>query len=689
VAVTPTHAAALEYAEHGWFVLPVWWPQPDGTCACGNPTCKDIGKHPITTRGQHDATTDLQLVERWWAQWPNANIGGALAPSQLIAFDIDKPEAYAAWDEIEKKYGELNTTVQISGSGCHHVIFKRPPFAIRGSYDKRITLRGNNFIVLAPSVHKSGGQYRWQDGRAPWQVPPAEMPPALAESLKRPEQAPSAQNHDYPAASPEVLQAAQEALLRHKPEIKGTSPQGHMRTAWGILVNDFALSPVEATPLIRAYNAMCSPPYPEDKLFSSPCRPVQTWNNPRGIQRDRIYNKAQMEIAGYGPPPAPRNRAQRITDVAKQDEPPVRVIPTGIEELDKLTRGGIRTRRVVGVVGPPSMGKSAFVGSIALNVQRVMPVLHFSTELPRKEVQVRYAAPSVGFPWSDGLEGRVPKDVIEQAVAPLNIWIIGSDDYDRDNPIVSLRAEALIIRDQTGVAPLIIVDYVQQLARGSADHVRHRVGELTLALRMLSQELDCPIIAVFTTSRGWYGNSKEVERVRATNDPVAYLATAKEAGEIEYDCGTLIFLDLDMLRDGPIKPCRGAVARCRDGMVGFVGLRANLATGLWVGDPSAAAEVSSEERAAKRDSAKLEQACASLLDLIVKMPGRPWREIRTALKADYRMADAAKAYLLETGKIECGRETYVDHLRRQKTRDTLRLREENAAPDVIEEESEP
>jgi RecA/RadA recombinase len=683
---TPTHAAALEYARHGWHVLPVWWPNPDGSCGCGNPTCKDIGKHPITTRGQHDATTDLRQVEAWWAQYPSANIGGALAPSDLIAFDIDKPESYAAWDEIEKQHPGINTTVQVSGSGCHHVIFKRPPFAIRGSYDKRITLRGNNFIVLAPSLHKSGGRYAWQDGRAPWQVPPAQMPPALAESLKRPEQAQSLGNHDYPPATPEVLQAAQEALLRHKPEVKGVSPQGHMRVAWGILVNDYALSPAEAAPLIRAYNAMCSPPYPEDKLFSSPCRPVQPWNNPRGLQRDRIYNKAQLEIAGYGPP-VPRNRAQRIAEVAKQDEPPVRVIPTGLEDLDKLLRGGIRTRRVVGVVGPPSMGKSAFVGSIALNVQRSLPVLHFSTELPRKEVQVRYAAPSVGFPWSDGLEGRIPKDVIERAVAPLNIWIIGADDYDRNDPIGSLRAEAIAIREATGTAPLIIVDYVQMLARGSADSVRHKVGELTLALRTLAQELDCPVIAVFTTSRGWYGSSKEVERVRAANDPVAYLATAKEAGEIEYDCAVLIFLDLDMLRDGAIKPCRGAVARCRDGMVGFVGLRANLATGLWVGDPSAAAEVSSEERAAKRDADKLEGACTKLLETVDNMPGRSWNELKLASKLEWKTAEAARRHLVATDVLESVRVSTTDALCRRTVYDTLRRRESNAAPDVEPGES--
>ena len=38
---------ALAYTQQGWFVFPVWGVRLDGRCECGNPKCKNTGKHPI------------------------------------------------------------------------------------------------------------------------------------------------------------------------------------------------------------------------------------------------------------------------------------------------------------------------------------------------------------------------------------------------------------------------------------------------------------------------------------------------------------------------------------------------------------------------------------------------------------------------------------------------------------------
>ncbi|MDO8728729.1 MAG: DNA primase, partial [bacterium] len=37
---------ALAYARRGWPVLPLYWPVGEG-CACENPACHSIGKHPL------------------------------------------------------------------------------------------------------------------------------------------------------------------------------------------------------------------------------------------------------------------------------------------------------------------------------------------------------------------------------------------------------------------------------------------------------------------------------------------------------------------------------------------------------------------------------------------------------------------------------------------------------------------
>lgn len=643
---SPCHIAALEYAQRGWFVLPVWWPTGNNACACGDPRCINVGKHPITTRGQHDATIDPQQIDAWWAQYPTANVGIALAPSGLVAFDIDKPEAYTAWQEIEAKYGEPKTLVQVSGSGCHHVIFKRPPFAIRGVYDKRITLRGNNFIVAAPSLHKSGGSYHWQEGSAPWQVPPAELAPALADVLKRPEQAQSTLNHDYPVATPEILKAAQDALMRHGPEIKGKSPPGHTRTAWGILVNDFALSDAEAAALMRAYNAMCSPPWPEDKLFSSPCRSGQPWNNPRGAHRDRVGNREQMEIAGYGPPPEPPRRSELLENVARTYVPPMTFYSTGFPTLDRMMSGGFATRHFCGFIGPPSAGKSALIGHWLLLLSKHRPVLHVSTELPRWELFVRYAAHEMRFPWVDGIKGVVPQPSMVHAVVGVNIRILGCDDLDRDDPLGSIEDEVKrMTAENNGVAPIVAIDYIQNMAVGASSETRFKVGELCQRARIISQVYDTVVIGVFSTQRAGY-SGKTATALREADDPTAYLGAAKESGDIEFHCATLMYLDVEKLHTGDPKPARIAVARCRVGAVGFVGLRARLAFGEFTEDPAALTEMSTEARKARAEAQSIEEDCKRVYDAIKTFGGQAWGIIQGKTRLAPKKADAARDVLL-------------------------------------------
>jgi hypothetical protein len=634
----------------------VWWPKPDGSCACGNPSCTDQGKHPITSRGQHDATTDPVQIDAWFAQYPTANIGIALAPSGLMGFDIDKPEAYQAWAEIEQKFGEPNTTVQVSGSGCHHVIFKRPAFAIKGTYDKKITLRGNNYILAAPSLHKSGGRYSWQDGHAPWETPPVELAPALAEALRRPEQAPSVQNHDYPTASPELLQEAFAAMMKHGPEIKDVSPAGHTRAAWGILVNDFALSANEAVPLIRAYNAMCVPPWPEERLFGSPCRDGQSWNGQRGERRDafgiRGAGLGVIDALGLRPP----LKEMWLEDVSLIPMPPVQFYSTGFKELDRLLGGGFRTRQLTGFIGPPSAGKSALVGHWLLLLAKYRPVLHCSLELDKHEIFARYAAHEMRLPWSDAVRGVIPQADMARAVKGIRIKLAGEDEFDRLDPFASL--EAMVIRmtaENGGVAPIIAIDYIQLMARGASTEMRHKVGELSWRARKLSQKFDTVVIGVFTTQRSNY-NIAFVEKMRAAQDPTAYLGAAKESGDIEFDCATLLYLDVDKLHEGPRKPAQVAVARCRQGDVGFVGMRAQLDVGSFDEDQSAVAEFASESRKAKKEADSMDVCCRALLEAIRTMPNRPWREIRakakTLARAGGEAVDLARTKLIGDRVIE-------------------------------------
>jgi putative DNA primase/helicase len=66
-------AAALGYARRGWPVFPCR-PWPD--------------KRPLSAHGFKDATTDEEVLRRWWSRWPNALIGTPTGLS-FVAFDVD------------------------------------------------------------------------------------------------------------------------------------------------------------------------------------------------------------------------------------------------------------------------------------------------------------------------------------------------------------------------------------------------------------------------------------------------------------------------------------------------------------------------------------------------------------------------------------------------------------------------
>jgi hypothetical protein len=77
--MNPLLEAALARAREGACLLPVWWTDGSGTCACPKGSgCSSPGKHPLTPNGLDDASNDPATITRWWPRWPKANIGTAL-----------------------------------------------------------------------------------------------------------------------------------------------------------------------------------------------------------------------------------------------------------------------------------------------------------------------------------------------------------------------------------------------------------------------------------------------------------------------------------------------------------------------------------------------------------------------------------------------------------------------------------
>jgi hypothetical protein len=171
-------AAALRYAAKGWHVFPCWWPTANG-CACGKgEECERKAKHPIgraVLTGLLEATTDPTIIRSWWIQYPLANVAIRCgAESGIIVLDVDAYKTgLDSLDALEAKNGKLPYSIRArtgSGGGSVHILFQHPRDGSRissnssGKLGPGLDIKADGgYIIVAPSMHASGGTYEWVD----------------------------------------------------------------------------------------------------------------------------------------------------------------------------------------------------------------------------------------------------------------------------------------------------------------------------------------------------------------------------------------------------------------------------------------------------------------------------------------------------------------------------------------------
>ncbi|MEV6495170.1 bifunctional DNA primase/polymerase, partial [Actinoplanes sp. NPDC051633] len=175
--------AALAYARHGIPVLPVHTPAADGGCSCGREDCDRPGKHPRLRHGLTDASTDPRLIEMWWAQWPEANVGLRTGVVMDVA-DVDSVEGWHSLCHLLG--GSMPAGPQVrTGGGGWHFWFRPMGHGNRVRLLPGVDWRGTGgYVVAPPSRHARGSGYTWVFGPG-YLLPVA--PPALRDLVAGPE----------------------------------------------------------------------------------------------------------------------------------------------------------------------------------------------------------------------------------------------------------------------------------------------------------------------------------------------------------------------------------------------------------------------------------------------------------------------------------------------------------------------
>lgn len=151
-------AYARAYAALGWPVLPI----------------RPKSKAPLAScvpRGFLDATTDREVIDRWWTAHPEAGIGVAVGRAGMVAVDIDPRNG---GDIAALPFDTSRTLHAQTGGGGEHILYRVPegyePIATQW---KGIDLKWSGYIVVEPSVHPTSGRpYGFVD----WDVLTGEIP---------------------------------------------------------------------------------------------------------------------------------------------------------------------------------------------------------------------------------------------------------------------------------------------------------------------------------------------------------------------------------------------------------------------------------------------------------------------------------------------------------------------------------
>jgi len=168
-----TSRAAHQFANDGFYVLPLWWIE-DGECACRahgyNGACKP-GKHPIgnlVPNAHADATIDPAVITTWFTLHPKANVGIALGPSGLVDVAPDSIEWFAEF--VGRGLPLTMHFASGGGSGHEHWLYRRGDMpAVRIARRGKFDVLSDGYCVAPPSTTER--EYRWIDQVVPVDVP--------------------------------------------------------------------------------------------------------------------------------------------------------------------------------------------------------------------------------------------------------------------------------------------------------------------------------------------------------------------------------------------------------------------------------------------------------------------------------------------------------------------------------------
>jgi len=212
-------------------------------------------------------------------------------------------------------------------------------------------------------------------------------------------------------------------------------------------------------------------------------------------------------------------------------------IPSGYTKLDRITNGWQNSDLIV-VAARPSMGKTAFVLSMARNMalEHNRAVAFFSLEMSSLQLINRLIVAETELPSQQIRNGKLADYQWEQLDHKIK-RLVDATIFIDDTPAISifeLRAKCRRLKRQHNI-DIVIIDYLQLMTAENISKAsrEQEVSTISRALKSIAKELDIPIIALSQLNRA-------VE-IRAGNKR-PQLSDLRESGAIEQDADMVLFI---------------------------------------------------------------------------------------------------------------------------------------------------
>ena len=227
---------------------------------------------------------------------------------------------------------------------------------------------------------------------------------------------------------------------------------------------------------------------------------------------------------------------------ASENEGNISGVPSGFDELDKITSGWQKSDLII-IAARPAMGKTAFVLSMAKNiaVNYRRAVAMFSLEMSNVQLVNRLIMNVCEIEGDKIKNGRLTKAEWEKLDNKI-LDLQGAPLYVDDTPglsVFELRSKARRLVNEKHVE-LIIIDYLQLMnANGSNFGSREQeVSIISRTLKGLAKELDIPVIALSQLNR----SVEKRDQSNSVDGKKPQLSDLRESGAIEQDADMVCFI---------------------------------------------------------------------------------------------------------------------------------------------------